>query len=332
VSALSESAVLSRWWPGRLGPGARLVVISAVIAVAATCFLLLFIRGSFAFSFERRAIMLGTMVVAAFAQGVGTVVFQTITQNRILTPSIMGFDSLYVLLQTALVFAFGGTVIAKTEGLPKVLTQTALMVLFATLLYRWLLSGRFGNLYILLLVGVVFGLAFDSISVFLQRLLSPTDYDLLNATLYGRMGNLDATHLPLALLVCLAVGVILWRMRYRLDTMLLGRDVSMSLGIDYKRDMTIVLMLVALLVSFSTALVGPMTFFGFLAAHLAYQLAGSYKHQYVMPMAFLVGLLGLVGGQFILEHVFYAGGFLTIIIEFLGGIAFIIILLRTGKL
>ena len=194
----------------RISPTVRLIIVGALTGLAVACFLLLFIRGGFWFSFERRATMLGAMIIAAFTQGVGTVVFHTVTNNRILTPSIMGFDSLYALMQTLTVFVFGGAVLAQTDGLPKLIVQTALMVVFATLLYRWLFSGRFGSLYLLLLVGVVFGLAFDSVSVFLQRLLNPTDYDLLSTRLFGRMSNVDATYLPLAFGVCLLVGVVLW--------------------------------------------------------------------------------------------------------------------------
>lgn len=315
-----------------LTPGMRLALVSAIVVVASACFLLLFIRGGFEFVIERRATMLGAMVVAAFTQGVATVLFHTVTNNRILTPSIMGFDSLYTLMQTLMVVVFGGEVLARTEGLPKVIAQTLLMVAFATILYRWLFSGRFGNLYVLLLVGVVLGMAFSSVSTFLQRLLSPTDYDLLSTRLFGRMSNVDADYLPFAALVCVAVGVVVWRRRFRLDALMLGRDTATNLGIDHRRELTIMLMLVALLISMSTALVGPMTFFGFVIATLAYRLTGSHQHQYVLPMAFLLGLATLVVGQFVLQHVFYAAGLLTVIIEFVGGIVFLFLLLRKGAL
>ncbi|MFD6091197.1 iron chelate uptake ABC transporter family permease subunit [Oerskovia sp. NPDC060338] len=328
----APSGRVSRARRRTLTPGARLALVSAVVVVASACFLLLFIRGGFEFVIERRATMLGAMVIAAFTQGVATVLFHTVTNNRILTPSIMGFDSLYTLMQTLMVVVFGGEVLARTEGLPKVVAQTLLMVAFATLLYRWLFSGRFGNLYVLLLVGVVFGMAFSSVSTFLQRLLSPTDYDLLSTRLFGRMSNVDADYLPFAALVCVAVGVVVWRRRYRLDALTLGRDTATNLGIDHKRELTIMLMLVALLISMSTALVGPMTFFGFVVATLAYRVTGSHKHQFVLPMAFLLGLATLVVGQFVLQHVFYAAGLLTVIIEFVGGIVFLFLLLRRGAL
>lgn len=316
----------------RLSPGVRLALLSAIVVVVTVCFLFLFVRGSFAFAFPRRLNMVGAMVVAAFTQGVGTVVFHTVTNNRILTPSIIGFDSMYTLMQTLMVFVFGGTVIANTEGMPKLLAQTTLMVVFATILYRWMFAGKMGSLFLMLLVGVVIGLAFDSISTFLQRLLSPTEYDMLSVELFGRLSAVKGDYLPLAFAVCIAIGVILWRRRHHLDALLLGREAAMSIGVSHKRELTLMLVLIALMVAFSTALVGPMTFFGFIVATLAYQLTGSYRHAYVMPMAFLVGVLTLVLGQFVMQHIFYAGGFLTVIIEFVGGILFLVVILRKGKL
>lgn len=316
----------------RLSPNIRLVLLSLVVVLAMVCFLFLFVRGSFAFAFPRRLNMLGAMVIAAFTQGVGTVVFHTVTNNRILTPSIIGFDSMYTLMQTLMVFVFGGTVIANTEGIPKLLAQTALMVVAATVLYRWMFAGKFGSLFLMLLVGVVIGLAFDSISTFLQRLLSPTEYDMLSVKLFGRLSAVDGDYLPLAFAVCLAIGWILWTRRHHLDALLLGRETAMGLGVSHKRELTLMLILISLMVAFSTALVGPMTFFGFLVATLAYQLTGSYRHVHVLPMAFLLGLLTLVVGQFVLQHIFYAGGFLTVIIEFVGGLLFLVVLLRKGKL
>ena len=105
-----------------------------------------------------------------------------------------------------------------------------------------------------------------------------------------------------------------------------------SLGIPYKRQVTILLILVAVLVSVSTTLVGPMTFFGFLVATLGYQLAGSSRHAVTLPFAALLGMATLLVGSFVLRHVFYAAGMLTIIIEFVGGIFFIVYLLRKGTL
>ncbi|MGW2090122.1 iron chelate uptake ABC transporter family permease subunit [Streptomyces sp. NPDC001880] len=315
-----------------LPPAGRLTVAAALAAVSVSAFLFLFIEGSFGFALERRLTVFGTMAVVAFAQAVATVVFQTITHNRLLTPSVMGFDAVYILMQTLLVSVFGGSVLAATDGLPKLITQTLLMVGFTMLLFGWLFSGRRGSLHVLLLVGMALGLAFRGLSDFLQRLLSPAEHDILATRLSGRLSTAEAEYLPLAGVVCLVVGAVIWQRRYRLDTLLLGREAATNLGIDHKRELTVMLLLISVLIAMSTALAGPMTFFGFVTAMLAYQVAGTHRHLVVLPMAFLIGLITLAGGQFVMEHVFYASGMLTVVIDFLGGAIFLAHLLRKGTL
>ncbi|MEV7973513.1 iron chelate uptake ABC transporter family permease subunit [Cellulomonas sp. NPDC089187] len=277
-----------------------------------------------------RITSLGTVLVVAFCQAVGTVLFHTVTGNRILTPSIMGFDALYTVMQTALVFLFGAASLTATDGLPKVIIQSALMVGFATVLYGWLFSGKRSNLHLMLLVGVVLGLGFGSLSTFMQRLLTPSEFDILSARLFGNLSNSNPEYLPWAALICVLVGVWVWRRRHRLDVLALGRDTATGLGLHYRREVTAVLIVVALLVSISTTLVGPMTFLGFLVATLAYALTPGPQHARVLPMAVLLGTATLLTGYAVLKHVFYAAGMLSVIIEFAGGLTFLILLLRKG--
>jgi iron complex transport system permease protein len=315
----------------------RLALAAAVVVVAATLLLTWDIpldpsRRGFWLAVDLRLGSVATIAIVALCQAVATVLFHTATANRILTPSIMGFDALYVVMQTALVFFFGGAALEATDGLLKVALQSLLMIGFATLLYGWLFAGKRGSLHIMLLIGIVLGVGFGSLSTVMQRLLTPSDFDLLSARLFGNLSNSNPEYLPWAALVVAVVLVAVWRMRYRLDVLALGREASTSLGLSYKREVTVLLVLVAVLISVSTTLVGPMTFFGFLVATLAYQLAGSARHRVILPFAVLLGMATLLVGSFVLRHVFYAGGMLTVIIEFAGGLFFLLYLLRKGAL
>ena len=316
----------------RLPVPARVALAAGFAVVALLGYLFTFVTGSFEFAVGLRLGTAAAMVIAGFTQGVATVLFHTVTDNRILTPSIMGFDSLFVLMQTVLVFVFGGMILVETDGLLRLVVQTAAMVAFATLLYRWLFTARLGSIYVLLLVGVVLGLAFSSTSTFLERLLSPSDYDMLSVELFGRMTDVDPKLLPFGGTVCVLCGVYVWWRRRTYDALLLGRDVCTALGVAHKRELTGALLIIALLVALSTALVGPLTFFGFVIATLAYQLTGTHQHGYVLPMAVLLGIGTLAGGQFVMQHIFYTAGFLTVIIEVVGGIAFLAILLRRRRM
>ncbi|MDR0416348.1 MAG: iron chelate uptake ABC transporter family permease subunit, partial [Propionibacteriaceae bacterium] len=145
-----------------------------------------------------RAVNLAVMAVVAFCQGVATVAFQTAANNRIITPSIMGFESLYVLIQTGAVFFLGEAGLLAVQGLGQYVLQVGLMVGFATLLYGWLLTDRFGSLHILLLVGIVLGAGLGAVATFMRNLLTPSEFDLLSARLIGSLANADADYLPVS--------------------------------------------------------------------------------------------------------------------------------------
>lgn len=281
---------------------------------------------------ELRASGVLVMLVAAVCHGFATVSFQTATANRIITPSLMGFEALYVLIQTSVVFLFGAAGVTLLIGTPQFLLQAALMVLLSMLLYGWLLSGRFANIHIMLLVGVILGGGLGALSTFMQRLLNPSEFDVLAARLFGNIGNAQDEYLPVAIPVVAVVAGLLWARARSLNVIALGRDTTNNLGLDHRWEVKKILFLVSILMAMTTALVGPMTFLGFLAATLAYQVADTYDHRLILPIAALLGYVVVSGAYFILRHVFYAEGVVTIIIELVGGLVFLIHIMRKGRL
>lgn len=272
------------------------------------------------------------MAIVAVSQAVATVAFQTVTNNRIITPSIMGFESLYRVVQTGSVYLFGVAGLIAIQGLWQFGLQIAIMVGLAMLLYGWLLSGRYANLQIMLLIGIIIGGGLGAIATFMQRLFTPSEFDVLAARLFGNVSNADASYLPLAIPLCVAASALLWMRSRRLNVMSLGTDAATSLGVNPRRELFIVLFLVAVLMATSTALVGPMTFLGFLVATLAYQFADSYDHRLIFPVAVLTAFTILTGAYFVMRHIFSAQGVVSILIEFVGGVVFLIVILRKGRL
>ncbi|WP_407443861.1 iron chelate uptake ABC transporter family permease subunit [Rhodococcus sp. (in: high G+C Gram-positive bacteria)] len=281
---------------------------------------------------EMRATSLIVIVIVVVCQATATVAFQTATNNRIITPSIMGFEALYVAISTAAVYFLGAVGVVALQGTPQFLLQIALMVFFSLALYGWLLSGKYGNLQVMLLVGIILGGGLGSVSTFMQRLLTPSEFDILTARLFGSVSNADASYLPVAIPLCIAAAAALWWRARKLNLVALGRDITTNLGLNHRREIMIVLFLVSVLMAVSTALIGPMTFLGFLVATLAYQFANTYDHRYVFPVAVLTGFVVLTGAYFVLKNVFYAEGAVSIIIEAVGGSVFLYVLLRKGRL
>ncbi|MCC7251086.1 iron chelate uptake ABC transporter family permease subunit [Hyphomicrobium sp.] len=315
-----------RQWPVTL-----LLALTVLGALASLAFMTVGAKGPWSFVLPFRGTKLAAMVLVAYAIAVSTILFQTVTANRILTPSIMGLDTLYVLIQTSLVFVIGSSGSVALPPSVLFLAQVAAMIGFSGILYVCLFSGRAQSLHLVVLVGLVLGVLFRSLSSLMQRIMAPNEFVVLQDRLFANFNTVDTNVLAVAALAVLAVSIFGWRMIRTFDVLLLGRDTAIALGVDYKAIVSQILIIVAVLVSVSTALVGPTTFFGLLVASLAYRISGSERHALLLPVAALIATLLLVGGQLVLERIFAFDTALSIIIEFAGGIAFILLILRSAS-
>lgn len=317
--------------PIRLSPIIRLGIILVVTLALISVFMTIESRGNWDFVLPFRGRKVLAIVVVATAISVSTVIFQTITGNRILTPSIMGFDSLYMLIQTIMVFSVGGASLLQIDPKLRFLVDVIFMVIFSGLLFWWLFIKANRTLHLLVLIGIIFGVLFRSFTSLLQRMIDPTDFAILQDAGFASFNSVDPTLVGLSAAI---VGTVLFVVAFRnrvLDAMMLGRAPAISIGVEYQREVMIVLSVTAVLVSVSTALVGPITFFGLLVAHLAYQTIGSSAHRYTIPAATLYAVIFLIGGQMILERVFNFNSSLSVMVEFAGGLLFILLLLKASS-
>ncbi|CAM4336510.1 iron ABC transporter permease [Bacillus manliponensis] len=280
----------------------------------------------------RRIVALVAMIIVAICHSLSTVAFQSITNNRIISPSLLGFESLYSTIHTSTMFFFGASVLVNFSGIGSFLFQVIVMVLMSLILYGWLLSGKYGNLQLMLLVGIIIGTGLNSVSTFMRKLLAPSEFDLLQARLFGSVNNADAEYFPIVIPMVIIIGLLLFAFSKKLNVLSLGKDVSTSFGVKYQSSVIYTLILVAILMSISTSLVGPLTFYGFLVATLSYQAAPTYDHRYIFPMALAIGFFILTSAYFLMYHVFDSQAVVSVIIELFGGIIFLIVILRKRSL
>jgi iron complex transport system permease protein len=324
---MSTIATTSRL-PALTRPALVLLLLGLLALVSIVLFMTLGARGNWDFVLAFRGKKLLSLVLVAYSVAVSTVLFQTVTNNRILTPSIMGFDALYMLIKTSIVFFLGVGALISIDSQVQFLVEVTVMVAASSLLFRWLFLGEDRSLHLLVLVGIVFGILFRSLGNFMQRMLDPGAFNVLQDSLFASFSMTDPTILGVSCVIVVAVSLVGLRLMHTYDVLSLGRAQAINLGVAYKRTVGIILVMVAILVSVSTALVGPVTFFGLLVATLAHSLVGNSKHRYILPAAILLGVIALVGGQTLLERVFAFDTALSIIIEFLGGLVFIFLVLR----
>lgn len=323
---MADAATLS----GMDRPERRLAVMAGVALLVCGAFMTIGLRGDLALALELRAVRLAAMLAVGVAVAVSTVVFQTVCANRIVTPSIMGLDALYIFCQTALVFALSGFGFAGIDPRLHFLGNFIAMTGLALALFLPMLSRRF-DLTLLLLTGVVLGVLFRSLSALLARLIDPNDFAVLQGAVFASFNAVEPGLLLPAGLITVAGVTIAWRARHVLDVIALGADTAVGLGVAWRGAAAGLLVLVAALVSASTALVGPMAFLGLLVVSLAERIVGTGRHAVLLPAAALVAVIVLVGGQTVLRHVLGGEGTLGIVVEFVGGLVFLVMLFARGR-
>ena len=311
-------------------PDRRILILVGLLAVSCAAFLFWGLKGRVWFILELRSIKLAALLLVGASIGVATVMFQTVSGNRILTPAIMGFDALFILLKTSLVFSLGGLGYAQLSGTLTFVGETGLMMGAAMLLFGSLLNRNRQDIQLMILVGVIFGLLFRSLTSFLQRLIDPSEFAMVQGAMFASFGAVDRTELLLSAIICLGAFVWAWRNVAELDVVALGRGPAQSLGVEYGRFQMRLLAVVAALVAVSTALVGPITFLGLLAASLAHAFMRSHRHAPLLLSAALIAAITLVAGQTVFERILKLQSTLAIIIEFFGGALFLYLVAK-GK-
>jgi iron complex transport system permease protein len=308
----------------------RLIGLGLVALLSIVAFMTIGLRGNIAFALELRSVRLLALVQVAVAVAISNVLFQTVTGNRILTPSIMGLDALYLFVQTALVFIFGGLGFAALDPSLKFGGEVAIMIALALALFLPMLFSRM-DMGLMLLGGVILGVLFRSLSSLLARLIDPNDFAVVQGASFASFNSINSELVALGTILTIVAVIVAWRSRHVLDILALGGDTATGLGVEWRKTVAGLIMLVAVLVAVSTALVGPVAFFGLLVVALAERVVDSRRHRYMLPAAALTAIIVLVGGQTLLQHALGGASTLGVVIEFVGGTVFLILLLGARK-
>ena len=313
----------------------RLIILSALVLLCAVLYMLVEVNFGnsklFAYSMRIRVPKLIVMLITAFAIGGASIVFQSIINNTIVTPCLLGMNSLYTLIHTAVVFVAGSASIVASNANLAFAVDVMIMGAAATVIYSWLFKKTKHNVLYVLLVGTVLTSFFSSIQSTLTRVMDPNEYDTLLNNLVASFSNVNSE----IIVFCLALlALIIFALRKELallDVLTLGRDQATNLGVDYDRCIRRLLLGVTLAIAVATAMVGPISFLGLIIANLARQLLRTYRHTQLILGSALFGMIVLVGGQIIVEHVFTYAVPISVFITVGGGLYFLYLLLTRRR-
>ena len=309
----------------------KLALLVFLVVVAAAAYL--FTDVSFAnerlfrYAMKIRIPKLIAMLVTAAAIGGASIVFQSVINNTIVTPCLLGMNSLYTLIHTAVVFVAGSGSFLVVNGNISFAVDLVLKGVAATVIYSYLFRKTNHNILYVLLIGTVLTSFFGSIQSTLVRVMDPNEYDSLLASLVASFSNINSEIIVFAVLLLAVLIFALRRELALLDVLTLGRDQAVNLGVDYDRAIRRLLLGVALCIAIATAMVGPISFLGLIIANLSRQLLKTYRHSQLIAGSALFGMIVLAGGQMIVEQVFVYAVPVSVFITVGGGIYFLYLLL-----
>ena len=313
----------------------KLLVLCALVLLAAAAYMTLDVKFGndrlVAFALKLRAPKLAAMAVSAFAIGAASLVFQSIINNTIVTPCLLGMNSLYTLIHTAVVFAAGTGSWLALNANASFAVDLAIMGATATFIYGYLFRLTNYNVLYVLLIGTVLSSFFSSIQSTLTRVMDPNEYDTLLSSLVASFTNINTEVIVFSIVVLAVVAFALRADLAQLDVITLGKEQAINLGVDFDRSVRRLLLGVTLYIAVATAMVGPISFLGLIIANLARQLLKTYRHTQLTAGTVLFGMLVLIAGQLFVEHVFNYVIPISVFITIGGGVYFLYLLLTTRK-
>ena len=310
----------------------KLIILAVLVLLAAAAYLTVEVDPKyFSFAMSLRIPKLIVMLIAAFAIGGASLVFQSIINNTIVTPCLLGMNSLYTLIHTAVVFAAGsGSILASNANI-SFAVDLAVMGVSATVIYGYLFKKTNYNVLYVLLIGTVLTSFFGSIQSTLTRVMDPNEYDSLLATLVTSFSNVNSEIIVYSLVVLAVLIFVLRHDLALLDVLTLGKAQAINLGVDYDRSVRRLLLGVTLAIAVATAVVGPISFMGLIIANLSRQLLKTYRHSQLILGSIFFGMIILVAGQLIVEHIYSYAIPISVFITVGGGIYFLYLLLTRRR-
>ena len=310
----------------------KLLALAALVLAACAAYLTVDVDPKYLdFAMRLRIPKLAVMLIAAFAIGGASLVFQSVINNTIVTPCLLGMNSLYTLIHTAVVFVAGSGSVLAVNANAAFAVDLVLMGLSATVIYGYLFQKTHYNVLYVLLIGTVLTSFFGSIQSTLTRIMDPNEYDSLLTTLVASFSNVNGEIIVFALAVLAALVFALRKDLALLDVITLGKAQAVNLGVDYDRCIRRLLLGVTLAIAVATAVVGPISFMGLIIANLSRQLLKTYRHSQLIAGSALFGMLILVAGQLIVEHVYTYAIPISVFITVGGGLYFLYLLLTKRR-
>lgn len=299
-----------------------------IVLVLAVIFIFMQSSLDFNYLIPKRLNRLVAIVIGGICIAWSSTVFQSITSNRILTPAIMGYESVYLFFQSLLIFFMGTQSLVKISSNMNFALSILLMLGYSRLIHRFLFLHHKNDVYTLLMLGLVLTIIISTFTQFIQLKVSPGEFSILLGFSQASFGKSEPSQLLVSIIILIIVSLVGYQNLLKLDVLSLGRDQAISLGIHYQRTVRLYLVLIAILVAISTSLLGPTAFMGIFVANMAYELTRTFQHRVLLSMGAAIAIGVFILAQLAVEHLFNYRTTISILVNLVCGTWFLLLMLR----
>ena len=234
-------------------------------------------------------------VAAGAALAASGLAMQTLFRNPLAGPYVLGVSSgaslgvALFLLGAPLLGVAGGSMM-QTVGLAGAAWIGSALILTMVLA----VSRRIKDIMVILILGMMFSSAVDSVVQILQYLSNEAALKAFVVWTMGSLGDVTGRELALMLPV-VVVGLVLSVAAIKpLNLLLLGENYARTMGLDVRRSRLLILSATVLLAGTVTAFCGPIGFIGLAVPHVARMVFVSADHRTLMPASMLIGAVVLL--------------------------------------
>jgi len=234
-----------------------------------------------------------TAILVGSGLSICGLLMQTLFRNPLAGPFVLGISSgasLGVAILVLGISAFSGSLVGlafSNIGLALAASIGALLVLSAVLLA----AKKIKNTMSILIIGLMFGSFTAAIISVLAYFSSAEQLQQYVFWTFGSLGNLGWDEiLILSILYIIGMGLLLTIIK-PLNSLLLGENYAVSLGVNLKRTRNVTLVITGLLTGVITAFSGPIAFIGLAVPHLTKLLIKTSDHKILVPAVIIIGAI-----------------------------------------
>lgn len=255
------------------------------------------------FDFRLPRIVIGALV--GFGLGIAGTVIQGVTRNGLADSGILGINAGAGAAIVIFMLFFQGQLdltgwlsimIMPIFGLIGGLLAAVIIFFFS-----WQ-KGTFDTGR-LILTGIAISSGFGALSMYISLKMNSSDYEMAAVWVSGSIYNANWIYIISMIPWLVILTPLIIRKSYLLDLFRLSDISSKGVGVPVEREKIKLIILSIGLISACVSVSGNISFIGLMAPHIARQLVGM-KHQFILPISGLIGMLLVVIADFVAKNVF----------------------------